>query len=51
VSEGKNRAYRQLQASAAIRFCNVLFGSDYASLMKRAVESALSGERKSSRAG
>jgi maltooligosyltrehalose synthase len=51
ASEGKNRAYRQLQVAAAIRFCNVLFGPDYASLMNRAAENAMTGERKSSRAG
>ena len=28
------RAYRQMQAKAAIRFCEILFGQDYASLMK-----------------
>ncbi len=49
----KTRAYRQMQVNAAIRFCEVLFGEDYASLMGRAAESAASGvsERKSSRAG
>ena len=46
----KTRAYRQMQVDAAIRFCEVLFGQDYASLMKRAAENALTGERKSSRA-
>ena len=51
ASEGKNRAYRQLQVGAAIRFCDVLFGPDYASLMSRAAENAMTGERKSSRAG
>jgi hypothetical protein len=50
-SEGKNRAYRKMQVAAAIRFCEVLFGSDYASLMSRAAENAVPGERKSSRAG
>jgi len=46
------RAYRQMQADAAIRFCEVLFGRDYASLMSRAVENALTVvESKSSRAG
>ncbi len=45
------RAYRQTQLSAAIRFCEVLFGADYASLMSRAAESAMTGEqRKPSRA-
>jgi hypothetical protein len=48
--DSKARAYRQAQASAAIRFCEALFGHDYASLMSRAVENALTGERKSSRA-
>jgi hypothetical protein len=47
----KVRAFRQSQAQAAIRFCEVLFGHDYASLMSRAVDNALTGERKSSRTG
>jgi hypothetical protein len=47
----KMRAYRQMQVQAAIRFCDVLFGHDYASLMSRAAENALTGERKASRAG
>jgi hypothetical protein len=51
ASEGKNRAYRQMQVAAAIRFCDLLFGPDYASLMSRAAENAVTGERKSSRAG
>jgi hypothetical protein len=51
VSEGKNRSYRQSQVTAAIRFCNQLFGPDYASLMSRAAENAMTGERKSPRAG
>jgi hypothetical protein len=50
ASESKNRAYRQMQVAAAIRFCDVLFGPDYASLMSRAAENAVTGERKSSRA-
>jgi hypothetical protein len=50
-SEGKGRPYRQMQVAAAIRFCDVLFGADYASLMSRAAENAVTGERKSSRAG
>lgn len=49
--DAKARAYRQLQVAAAIRFCEVLFGSDYASLMSRAAENAVTGERKASRAG
>jgi hypothetical protein len=51
ASTGKSRAYRQMQVAAAIRFCDVLFGHDYASLMNRAAENALTGERKPSRAG
>ncbi len=49
--DAKVRGYRQMQVNAAIRFCDVLFGHDYASLMTRAAENALSGERKPSRAG
>ncbi len=50
--DARARAYRQSQVSAAIRFCHVLFGNDYAQLMSRAAENALGGgERKSSRAG
>ena len=50
-SQGKGKAYRQMQVAAAIRFCDVLFGADYASLMSRAAENAVIGERKPSRAG
>ena len=46
----KTRSYRQMQVTAAIRFCDVLFGHDYASLMSRAAENALTGEHKPSRA-
>ncbi|MHC2463723.1 hypothetical protein [Bradyrhizobium embrapense] len=49
--EPRVRAFRQQQVKAAIRFCEVLFGHDYASLMNRAAENAVTGERKSSRAG
>ena len=44
--DAKARAYRQMQVKAAIRFCEVLFGHDYASLMGRAAENAVAGERK-----
>jgi hypothetical protein len=47
----KARAYRQMQVAAAIRFCEILFGHDYALLMGRAAENAVTGERKPSRAG
>jgi hypothetical protein len=49
--DAKARAYRQMQVAAAIRFCEILFGHDYASLMSRAAENAVTGERKPSRAG
>ncbi|MEO6380615.1 MAG: hypothetical protein ABIO35_01065 [Nitrobacter sp.] len=45
------RAFRQQQVEAAIRFCEILFGHDYSSLMGRAADNALTVERKSSRAG
>jgi hypothetical protein len=51
AADHKVRTYRQQQMAAAIRFCEVPFGDDYASLMNRAAENALTGERKSSRAG
>lgn len=47
----KGRAFRQQQVKAAIRFCEVLFGSDYASLMSRAAENAVAGDRKPARTG
>ena len=47
----KSRSYRQMQVKAAIRFCEVLFGHDYASLMSRAAENAVVVERKPPRAG
>ena len=49
--DAKARGYRQMQVKAAIRFCDVLFGHDYALLMTRAAENALTGERKPSRVG
>jgi hypothetical protein len=50
AGDARARAYRQMQVAAAIRFCDVLFGHDYASLMGRAAENAVTGERKPSRA-
>jgi hypothetical protein len=49
--DAKSRAYRQMQVQAAIRFCDVLFGHDYSSLMSRAAENAVKGEQKPARAG
>lgn len=53
AGDHRARAYRQTQAEAAIRFCEALFGREYASLMSRAVDNALTAEppRKPSRAG
>jgi hypothetical protein len=51
AGDARARAYRQMQVKAAIRFCEVLFGHDYASLMSRAAENAQTSERKPSRAG
>ena len=44
--DARARAFRRMQVDAAIRFCGVLFGNDYASLMRRAAEQAAAGERK-----
>src|SRR3981081_3058400 len=51
AGDARARAYREMQVKAAVRFCDVLFGHDYASLMSRAAENALTGERKPPRAG
>jgi len=48
--DSKTRAYRQMQVAAAIRFCGILFGNEYAALMSRAAENATTGEQKTSRA-
>jgi hypothetical protein len=48
--DAKVRAFRHQQVQAAIRFCEILFGQDYASLMSRAAENAVVGERKTSKA-
>jgi hypothetical protein len=42
----KVRSFRLMQMDAAIRFCDVLFGPDYASLMSKAAEMARPAERK-----
>ena len=49
--DARIRAFRHQQVKAAIRFCEVLFGQDYASLMSRAAENAMVVERKTSKAG
>ncbi|MBX9711438.1 MAG: hypothetical protein K2X60_10435 [Xanthobacteraceae bacterium] len=50
-SDPKAKAFRRMQVQAAIRFCDVMFGPDYASLMRRSAEMADVVERKPSRAG
>ncbi len=51
-ADPKVRPFRQMQVQTAIRFCEVLFGRDYASLMQRAAENAMVPvELKSARAG
>jgi hypothetical protein len=51
-SDARVKPFRHQQAQAAIRFCELLFGQDYASLMRRAAESAMVVvERKPARAG
>lgn len=44
------KAFRQMQVEAAIRFCDIMFGPDYATLMSKAADMAFTGERKPSRA-
>lgn len=44
--DNRVRAFRQMQTGIAIRFCEALFGHDYAALMAKAAEVAASGERK-----
>jgi hypothetical protein len=51
TGDARVRAFRQLQAETAIRFCESIFGHDYAALMTKAAEIALSGERKAQKAG
>jgi hypothetical protein len=41
AGDARVRAYRQMQARAAIRFCEVLFGAEYAALMSRAADNAM----------
>lgn len=51
TGDARVRAFRQLQAETAIRFCESIFGHDYASLMTKAAEVAISGERKAQKTG
>jgi hypothetical protein len=52
AGDARVRTYRQMQAKAAIRFCQLLFGQEYAALMSRAAENAMVVvERKPKRVG
>lgn len=51
ASDARTRPFRQMQVDAAVRFCEVLFGRDYASLMRKAADVALTAEPKSARGG
>jgi hypothetical protein len=51
TKDARLRTFRQLQVDLAIRFCDVIFGHDYAALMSKAAEVALGDERKSARVG
>jgi hypothetical protein len=51
TGDARIRAFRQLQAETAIRFCESIFGHEYAALMTKAAEVALNGERKAQKAG
>jgi hypothetical protein len=51
TGDARIRAFRQLQAETAIRFCESIFGHEYAALMTKAAEMAQSGERKSQKTG
>ena len=44
------RAFRQSQVDAAVRFCAKVFGQEYASLLTKAADVATHGERKAARA-
>jgi len=50
TSPAAERALRQSQVDAAIRFCAKLFGPEYASLLVRAADVAARGEQKAARA-
>jgi hypothetical protein len=45
-----DRAFRQAQVEAALRFCAKVFGEDYAATLGRAAGLAAQGERKAARA-
>jgi hypothetical protein len=50
ISPPAERTLRQSQVDAAIRFCAMLFGPEYASLLGRAADVAAKGEQKAAKA-
>ena len=50
ISPAAERAFRQSQVDAAIRFCGILFGLEYAGLLAKAADIAAKGEQKLARA-
>jgi hypothetical protein len=50
AAEGPERAQRQAQMDAAVRFCAKMFGEDYAIQLARAAEVAVASERKAVKA-
>ena len=49
-SGDNERAFRQSQVDAAVRFCAKVFGQEYASLLTKAADVASHSERKAARA-
>ena len=49
-SDDPERAFRQSQVDAAVRFCGKVFGQDYAALLTKAADVASHNDRKAARA-
>jgi len=49
-SPPNERAFRQSQVDAAVKFCAILFGSEYACLLAKAADIAAQGEQKAANA-
>jgi uncharacterized MnhB-related membrane protein len=46
AASNADRAYRQSQFDAAVRFCGKVFGADYAETLAKAADVAVASERK-----
>jgi hypothetical protein len=46
-----DRSYRQSQFDAAVRFCEKIFGSEYAETLTKAADVAVASERKAAAKG